>query len=421
MHQKEQPRKMAVIDTETTGVYRGRDKIIEIAIVQTDHDGNVEDEYVTLINPNRDLGDTNIHGIRAAEVFDAPTFVEVAGDVLDRLKDRIIVGHNVGFDLGMLSNHFIMMDSQLPPPSNLCTMSLAYQFGPSCRRLAECCSHFGIQHLSAHNALEDARVTLKLLLKYLALSRKNGFTSLSQLSAFRQGEFPCDWPQLPGSGRRVERSDAKRAPINKKFPAELISKLPEAGTSELASYFLLLDRVLEDRRLTDEEIKELTSAAVESGISAGDVWKAHREYVYGLIKVALEDNRITESERADIQDVASMLGFERKFVDNVIERMELGLLTASLTKGPLQLQGQHVCFTGTSTVKINGVNLTRDRAEGIAIQHGLIPVPGVTKKTDILVIADPDSMSGKAKKARELGKRIIAEKLFFRMLDVPIA
>jgi DNA polymerase III subunit epsilon len=39
---------------------------------------------------------------------------------------------------------------------------------------------------------------------------------------------------------------------------------------------------------------------------------------------------------------------------------------------------------------------------------------------DLLVVADPDSMSGKAKKAREYGIRIVAEPVFWSMMGVNV-
>jgi DNA polymerase-3 subunit epsilon len=45
---------------------------------------------------------------------------------------------------------------------------------------------------------------------------------------------------------------------------------------------------------------------------------------------------------------------------------------------------------------------------------------GVTKALDYLVCADPDSMSGKAKKARQYGIRILAEPVFWRMVGVSV-
>ena len=63
---------------------------------------------------------------------------------------------------------------------------------------------------------------------------------------------------------------------------------------------------------------------------------------------------------------------------------------------------------------------TRDVAEAMAEAAGLIIAPRVTKKVDILVVADPDTASGKAKKAREYGIRIIAERPFWQKIGVAV-
>jgi DNA polymerase-3 subunit epsilon len=50
----------------------------------------------------------------------------------------------------------------------------------------------------------------------------------------------------------------------------------------------------------------------------------------------------------------------------------------------------------------------------MAATAGLRIAPRVTKSVDILVVADPDTLSGKAKKARDYGVRIIAERPFWQ-------
>ena len=70
------------------------------------------------------------------------------------------------------------------------------------------------------------------------------------------------------------------------------------------------------------------------------------------------------------------------------------------------LAAKTVCFTGDLACQIDGKPLTRERAEALADAAGLIPMSGVTKKLDILVVADPDTRSGKAKKAREYELRL---------------
>ena len=90
----------AVIDVETTGLRASwHDRIIEIAVVHPDADGRVQNEWCSLVNPDRDLGPQHIHGISAAEAERAPAFARLAGTVADLLRGRTLVAHNGLLDL----------------------------------------------------------------------------------------------------------------------------------------------------------------------------------------------------------------------------------------------------------------------------------------------------------------------------------
>ena len=84
------------------------------------------------------------------------------------------------------------------------------------------------------------------------------------------------------------------------------------------------------------------------------------------------------------------------------------------------LAGKSVCFTGASVVTIQGLPLERADQERLAAKAGLVIKGNVSRKCDILVLADPDSRSGKSKLADDLGLRKIAEPVFWRILGVPI-
>ena len=45
----------------------------------------VDGEWTTLVNPRRDIGRTDIHGIQAGDVAAAPLFEEITPDVAVRL------------------------------------------------------------------------------------------------------------------------------------------------------------------------------------------------------------------------------------------------------------------------------------------------------------------------------------------------
>jgi DNA polymerase-3 subunit epsilon len=56
----------------------------------------------------------------------------------------------------------------------------------------------------------------------------------------------------------------------------------------------------------------------------------------------------------------------------------------------------------------------------LARRAGLEPVDGVTKKLDMLVVGDPETLSGKAKKAHQYGVRILHEPVFWKLLGVEV-
>ena len=59
----------------------------------------------------------------------------------------------------------------------------------------------------------------------------------------------------------------------------------------------------------------------------------------------------------------------------------------------------------------------RDVWERRARTSGLVPHPAVTKRVRLVVAADPDSMSGKARKAESYGITVVSEAGFVRILD----
>jgi DNA polymerase-3 subunit epsilon len=66
--------------------------------------------------------------------------------------------------------------------------------------------------------------------------------------------------------------------------------------------------------------------------------------------------------------------------------------------------------------EFNGQRITREMMTALAEEKGMSVKNNVTKSLDMLVCADPDSMSSKAKKAREYGIRIMAEPTFMATL-----
>ena len=62
--------------------------------------------------------------------------------------------------------------------------------------------------------------------------------------------------------------------------------------------------------------------------------------------------------------------------------------------------------------------MQRDRAEleQLIIDAGYTPHSGVTKKVKLVVAADPDSLSGKARKARDYGIPVVSEDYLLQLI-----
>lgn len=411
----------AVLDVETTGLFPGRhDRIIEIAIINMDLDGVILRDYETLINPDRDLGPTHIHKVTADMVKNAPVFKDIAGNILEHLAGNIIVGHNVSFDCRFLDSEFQRLGINLPKPVTLCTLNLAKKMEPiiPSGKLGAMCDYFNIPITLQHSAYGDCLSTAKLL-KTLMLEY-----GLDVHQLVTQPVQKFYWPVIAKADVCFKRScyETKQRECN--YIGGLIERLPISGeTSEPGEleYLNLLDEILGDRRITEKESEFLFDLAMELSISKNKALILHQSYLSSLVRIALLDGIITEAEMADLNQVAKLLNVSDKILGDLISCAHKNNNIKDLAQERQKYIGKNVCFTGTLSSFYNGMQITREVAHKLALEHGLIVKKGVTKNLDYLVAADPDSMSGKAKKAREYGTRVLAEQTFWSMLGVQVS
>ena len=166
----------------------------------------------------------------------------------------------------------------------------------------------------------------------------------------------------------------------------------------------------------------MLALAREWSFSADDVRQAHETYVSMLVATALDDGVVTKAERRDIDLVAGLLGVSDKTVNGLLRKKpKKGSKAEASKKKPKRaaqhesLDGKSVCFTG-NLAGPDGKGIKRPDAATLAEESGLKFAKSVSKKLDILVMADPDSASGKASKAKKYGTRIMAEAAFWRAI-----
>lgn len=163
----------AVIDVETSGFRPGQARIISLAVLGLDSDGEVEQSVVSLLNPGVDPGPTHVHGLTAAMLEDQPQFADIAPDVIDVLRGRTLVAHNVAFDYAFLAAEAELADIELPVDSVMCTVELARRLdlGVDNLRLETLAAHWSVTQERPHDAFDDAMVLTGVLASALKLAR----------------------------------------------------------------------------------------------------------------------------------------------------------------------------------------------------------------------------------------------------------
>ncbi len=161
-------RDLVVIDTETTGVDPKLADLVEVAAVRVSK-GKVTDRWSTYVNPGRPIVGNQMHGITDSDVKGAPSPAEAARQLLDWAGDALLVGHNVGFDLGFLSE--ALDGHTFEPGTYLDTLVVAregYPVGAESYKLPELSRFFGIELQASHRALPDAEATAALVARFAA-------------------------------------------------------------------------------------------------------------------------------------------------------------------------------------------------------------------------------------------------------------
>ena len=384
--------RIAVVDCETTGVYNS-DRVVEVGIVTMNLTGAVIDTWETLVQPERDVGASHIHGLTAVSLRDAPVFADVAGDVAIRLHGACLAAHNLPFDARMLSNEFTRLGADLTVLAGIDTLTAT-----RCR-LGVACDDHGIQIANAHSALADAFATAELLKRVS--------------SACRPGSPAAAPTTLARTSRALPRSATAPVVIpDPPYLSALIADLDHAGV-EVATlaYLELVGLALADLRLDEAERHELSLLAATLGLEPVGVAQAHRRFVNDLVDAALEDHVVTDDELDLILRVASALDVDQSRVEQRTRACRSVDTTVTLAAGMCAV------FTGDDP----------EHPRSDLIEHaemlGMTIGKGVNKTTDLLVAYERDSASGKAKKAHTYGVPIVSARQFATALagDVPDA
>ncbi|OIO57360.1 MAG: hypothetical protein COX57_06895 [Alphaproteobacteria bacterium CG_4_10_14_0_2_um_filter_63_37] len=174
-----------VLDTETTGLNPGKDRIVSVGMVKM-RSGVIGQRFEALVDPQIPipLSAVEIHGISDDMVRGQPTLLERIVDMLDFIGASVVVGHHIGFDIRFINKAMVgHLGAHFPYPT-LDTMRLDRALAPcdEVGTLDDVAGRLGIEVHGRHTALGDAKATASIFWRLAEQARQSrGVTTVEGL------------------------------------------------------------------------------------------------------------------------------------------------------------------------------------------------------------------------------------------------
>ncbi|RCS22343.1 DNA polymerase III subunit epsilon [Phyllobacterium salinisoli] len=220
-----------VFDTETTGLDRLQDRVIEIGGVELVNRFPTGRTFHMFINPQGRAVHPEalaIHGISNEQLQDKPTFSEIVNDFLDFFDGAKLIAHNATFDMGFINAE---LDRIGQPPIAaervVDTLALArrrHPMGPN--SLDALCRRYGIDnsHRTLHGALLDSEILAEVYIELIGGKQAAlGLTIDSDSRGARGGAAREDTIVIIGA--RPEPLPSRLSPMQQMAHAALVEKI----------------------------------------------------------------------------------------------------------------------------------------------------------------------------------------------------
>ena len=161
----------AVVDFETTGLNPETDRIVQLAAVIVNGDGDIIYSFDTIVRPENpgeyQHGAEHIHGISAEQVSNGMPLRIALQKLWDISAENVFTAHNAQFDLGFLHAESERVGIKGRVEIHIDTLELSRRISgaDNTRRhnLFALCEHYGIERDKVHDAKSDATATAQLL------------------------------------------------------------------------------------------------------------------------------------------------------------------------------------------------------------------------------------------------------------------
>lgn len=154
-------------------------------------DGRVVDRASWLIRPpfGHDVfveWNTRIHGIRAMDVCDAPTWPEQFPDLVAFADGDRFVAHNAGFDMAVIRGACAATGVECPAFEYVCSLQLARKtYHLDSYRLPVAAMAAGFEDFAHHEALGDAEACAAIVVHAAGRLGAGTLAELAELAAIR--------------------------------------------------------------------------------------------------------------------------------------------------------------------------------------------------------------------------------------------
>lgn len=175
-----------VFDLETTGFSSAKDKIIEIGAVKVEN-GEITDKYSTFVNPKIPIPFriTQLTSITDEMVMESPEIETILPQFLKFVGDAVLVAHNASFDVSFIEENCRQQGIE-PNFTSVDTVGLARVLLPTLSKfkLNVVAKALNISQEHHHRAVDDARVTAEIYVKFIQMLEERGIETLDQMNHF---------------------------------------------------------------------------------------------------------------------------------------------------------------------------------------------------------------------------------------------
>ena len=248
-------RPLVCVDLEATGVWPGRDRIVQIAAASIFPNGSVS-MWSSLVNPEQPIPPavTAIHGITDAMVASAPTFKQLASTVATLLSDCDLTGYNVArFDQRLLAAEFGRVEIEDPTIGAHVIDAYTLFVRREPRSLDAALQFYGVPDGNTARRAHDARSDVEATVAVLAAQLQKYSDLPRTVEELHDWLNPTDPSRIDADGKLIWRDGVASVAFGE-----------QAGTSlaELAAHDRsFLEWVL--RKDFSDEVKTIVREALE--------------------------------------------------------------------------------------------------------------------------------------------------------------